>query len=513
MGSGMMNKYVLIMSLLFLLMPITSAHFVCGQVTDSNDGMSAEWFSVRVFYTSNPSSSTSCEVSPADNKFCCDAEAIPPRGTWQVGREVAARIFDRNSGYVSDQVSIITTGEGYDVLPQSILKKVITVHNEVPKVSLSNDPLIFLNISLISPYNTLTLEDTPGSSTTLCTSCLSYEGVHNASMGMNHWRLIASDSADNFSESITFAVIGSTTVQRSFVCAECNGNQVKSNSDVHIILNLSFSSEVEDFLLYEYIPLEWKILNASGATVSQYNPQYNVLMWNVSGKDISVEYGLRSPNVGIRGSSYFFKTFLENALLSSEEVTVYNRFSFFPSKSLDGFTRANGIKRNIGVKKPLVINDGGCTVALYPKEESGEVQAQLLSTNTDDLSGVAFARSILTSIPFEKVESIYLEFDEAVLNKNISSKENLQLHAFNQEWTEYPLESFIKDGAKRYRATIPPSVQFAVTLSEGIGLSLSKKSDQTSLSNDKVNDSSKSIASLNTKGSSFLKRLVLFRGL
>src|SRR3989344_3692851 len=133
-----MKKTIMLPFLAVLLaLPLISSHFVCGHVEDSNDNFSASWFSVRVYYSSTPSSYASCDVSPDGNKYCCDATSIPGK-TWKIGDLLNAEIVDYDLGYVARPVLITTTGEGYDVFPVMSIVKVINMHSPREKLIFSN---------------------------------------------------------------------------------------------------------------------------------------------------------------------------------------------------------------------------------------------------------------------------------------------------------------------------------------------------------------------------------------
>jgi len=53
----------------FFNIQVVSANFACGKVSDAGE-VSSSWFDSIVYYTQNPSLTTSCQVSPADNRFC-----------------------------------------------------------------------------------------------------------------------------------------------------------------------------------------------------------------------------------------------------------------------------------------------------------------------------------------------------------------------------------------------------------------------------------------------------------
>src|SRR3989338_9040803 len=110
-----------------LLIDFVSANFVCGKVKDVGE-VSASWFDVSVYYPEFPNKKTSCKISPEEGKYCCDPEAI--KGvTWKIGKSVNAEIFDFEKGYVAGLVSLIISGEGFDVFPEMQLDKAITVYS------------------------------------------------------------------------------------------------------------------------------------------------------------------------------------------------------------------------------------------------------------------------------------------------------------------------------------------------------------------------------------------------
>src|SRR6056297_2879182 len=128
-------KVLIFASFLFLLIiPLGEAHMVCGKVNDSEDGMNADWFDVTGYYANGKS--TSCKISPSENKYCCD---FLRDKEWKIGNVVDLEIFEKGFGYFAGPVSVKTTGEGYDIAPEMELKKAINVYSPYTKVVFSKE--------------------------------------------------------------------------------------------------------------------------------------------------------------------------------------------------------------------------------------------------------------------------------------------------------------------------------------------------------------------------------------
>src|SRR3989339_553798 len=121
-------------------------NFVCGIVENSDDGMSGAWFNTRLFYENYSSNFLNCQVSPKENKYCCDTDSIYPQNTWKVGKKTFARVYDFKTGYFADEVNVITTGKAYDVFPNLKLKKAIKVNEPVSRVIISKENNLFLMV-------------------------------------------------------------------------------------------------------------------------------------------------------------------------------------------------------------------------------------------------------------------------------------------------------------------------------------------------------------------------------
>ncbi len=116
------SKLVLCLLILAVLLPlpIQAAHFVCGEVENAADGTDPGWRNVKAYYENDSDNHASCQISPENNRYCCDAESIPGH-SWQPGDIIFAEVIDDLDGYHSSYVSAQTTDGGFDVLPEMTL--------------------------------------------------------------------------------------------------------------------------------------------------------------------------------------------------------------------------------------------------------------------------------------------------------------------------------------------------------------------------------------------------------
>src|SRR4030042_4450255 len=133
---------------------LAEASLACGQV-NSTAGIEPQWMKVKI-YGIDKNKFTTCSVSPAENKFCCDIEAIYPPLNLPVGSQMNGEIFNEE-GYFAGPVSLYTSGEGYDVFPLMNLKKAIVI-NSPGRVIFSNEPKLLLNASFKSPFTNISIE-------------------------------------------------------------------------------------------------------------------------------------------------------------------------------------------------------------------------------------------------------------------------------------------------------------------------------------------------------------------
>jgi hypothetical protein len=432
MGANMMKKHVLIMGIFVLLIVFlhsVSANLVCGQVIDSEDNVSAQWYNVRLTHPYEDDE-TFCQVSPAENKFCGDAETID--GTWNIGEEIIAEIYDNESGYAAGPVSLTTTGEGYDVFPVMQLEKVIKANYE--KLLFSNNSKFLINASFKSPYNQI---ETTGIKNTSCTDCTNLTQNIQAHFGMNHLTIKAKNQDKVFTEEIDFAILNNFYFNRKTECEGCNNKLVRENKEVEVLIEVNLSHEVDDFELKEYVPKEWKITDCDGK-IRDYSDSHNVIVWKVSGKEIIKNYKFKSPEVFFFPKKYFLKSELENKKINEEELIVYRLFSFWSFKSDSDFkSLEKKIYSRVQPGKALVVkpkNKSLTLAGIYPNNTIKNVWFEIKELQADIDGGIE-CYSFDTNIHKKDIEKIFLEFK---VDKKLAEKyEKLNVHFFDEDFSEW----------------------------------------------------------------------------
>lgn len=455
-------KNIILNSLVFfvlviLLTKFALANFVCGKVLDSEENMSASWFSVRVFYLSDREKFESCQISPAGNKYCCDTEAIPGK-SWKIGDIVAGEIFDNETGYVAGPVSVITSGEGYSIFPEMKLEKVIKIFN-LNRLIFSNESYFLLNASFKEPYNFVEIEkNKTGNRSVLCSNCNKIEQNINADFGMNYLKIIASFGNRVFSENIVLALLRSFIFERKIECEKCRGNIVKSGQIANITLSINLSEHVEGLELKEYVPVDWEILDTDGK-IKEYSETHNLIGWNVSGKEIIKNYVVRSPSIRFFPRKYIFRTELEDKLLAEDEIIVRGFFPFFSSEEKFKFKDIKkAVYSRIYPDKPLIIrprNKEMIRIAVFPNKviKNAEFDLRYSEGKLDEVISYYTFESNFE----ENIEKIFLEFK--IEKKFFKKYENVSLLVLNKEegWEEAETEVYGEDkNYIYYKAFIEP---------------------------------------------------------
>ena len=436
-------KIILVCMILLVFTQVASAHFVCGQVEDSDDNRSAAWFSVRVYYIDDPSKYAGCDISPEENKYCCDVEEIPLK-SWQVGDVVYAEIIDTELGYVAGPVSIQTSGEGYDILPKMKLEKVVSVYSPRTDLIVSSDGFVNFSASFLEPFNHVELIKN-NETDLLCENCSVYEGSIEADFGMNYWNILASGNEIIFFEKLIFAVLNWFEFNREFVCEGCFSNKVKTSRVVRVDAKLNLSDYVNGLELKEYVPVEWRIINSTGR-VEEYSESHNVVIWNITGQDVIREYYVNSPWVLFFPKRFVFRTELGDHVLSEGEVIVYRWFWFFYTGG-NFLNRVNnrGLMTDISPIKPLVLYNQGIidTIAIFPKKRVRDVEFELRPYEGEEISDVIEAYEFYTNLEKHEIKKIYLEFK--ISKDKFSDYESWKLFVFDDLLQEVSITHFKED--------------------------------------------------------------------
>ncbi len=422
-----------------------SAHFVCGQVLDSSDNTSASWSTVRIFYPSNPLKFTTCQVSPQENKYCCDSEAIPGK-TWKIGDVVSAEIFESHDDLAAGPVSVTTTGESYDIFPTMQLEKVINVYKPNSSLIISKNPNVLLNASFLPPYNTVSLNNI-----TLCNNCSNFFGNVSASFGDNNWQISSTDGANIFYKNISFTLIKNYNFTRKLECDNCKGLSVKDGSVFAVFLKINLSNPVNNQILTESVPSDFKILNSTGS-ISIYSSDYNTISWNVSGSYIEENYTLEAPS-NFWASDYEFSTELGGEIINTDEVNVFKLVNFFPVRHQKRYYGMPSVLYlRVSNKEPYVIHDNGnlIDVAFFPNSTLNNVQFQVLNwTPSEKIKNAISYYLIKSNIEQSQWGKTYVDFK---VNKNSvkNSSDVLFMSYNNSKWNPSNITLYNQDNENFY---------------------------------------------------------------
>ena len=460
------NRILLILAGLFLIVLMAKsieANFVCGQVNDSEE-MAAAWYDVRIFYSEG--NYATCKVSPDGNKYCCDTEAIP-NYNWKVGDVIKAEIYDNVSGYFAGPVSVVTSGEGYDIFPQMQLKKAIKIFSPEGKLLFSNESKFFLNASFSEPYNYVEIER-DGEREVLCENCSNFSGEINGSFGFNDLKILSSFRDNTLYEEIVLWILRGFDFKRVFNCRGCLRNLVKTNRKVDVKIEINLSHEVENLELREYVPVEWKILESDGR-VENYSASHNVIVWNVSGKEIVKNYKVKSPRIWFFPRKYIFKTELENQLLNKEYVIVYRWIRFLPFKrgmKLEPIKKTKYFK--IGPATPLIIKPKDKRIqklVIIPKREFNKIDFDLDKLKKPKISNLIDCYKIDTNLGKDDISKIFLEIKMKKWYMWLMGYRKLRVYVFDGEkWREEKMELYNKDRKYLYyRGLLEPGKKIAIS--------------------------------------------------
>jgi hypothetical protein len=438
-----MNSKKIIFGIILALMIVhtVSAGFTCGEVLDSDYGDSASWVVVNI-YSNNSKNFAQCQISPAGNKYCCDPEAIPG-SSWKVGNVYYSEVYDNLTGYSSGPVSLIVSGQGYDIFPQMKLDKAVKISNPRQRVIFSNNTSLLLNATFLPPYNFVEIVNKDNKSV-LCTNCTSYSQDYIFDFGMNKLTINAINNERRFSQDLNFAILESYNFTRDFYCDKCGNSKIRSDKNVSVNLKVNLSDEIEGFELKEYIPADWKIIDSNNGRVSYYDENYNVISWNISGKDIEINYLLKSPKIRLFPLNYEFASELENILLNKSIVKVYRLFPFFSDNRFFNLKQLTQVSYSrIHPENPIVLSPKNIPikkVAIFPKNIFYNAKAAVYSyTPKNKIKNAVGYYLIDTNLNSQNISKVYLEisYNKREINNSLG---NISFYSYdNEEWEKVNL--------------------------------------------------------------------------
>jgi hypothetical protein len=443
---------------------LTEAHFICGKVINSDDKMSASWFDVNVFYPDNKNNYTSCKVSPSGNKYCCDIEDISIK-KWNIGDIVNAEIYDETKGYFTTPVSIITTGEGYDVASEMQLKKAIKIHNPDFKLIFSNKSDFLLNATFEKPYNNINIK---------INNKEVLQGEHNqisqyvkGDLGYNDMLIKAKHTKEDrdFNEKISFYIIKRYNFLKKI--SPSNGNlQVKPDKKIEISIEINLSENVKDINLIEYIPIDWKLLKHEGE-LKRHSSSHNILIWNVSGKNIIKNYTLLSPSKKLTPRKYVFKTQFDKKIINKSNIKVQGYLPFLPrKKKLRGGSSTRIDFNMVSSSKPIVLNNYSDIdkIAVFPNISKDNVEFGLINySSSSEIKNILDYYLFDTDLAQDEIQKVFLQL---ALNKTYLQKKgynNISLYGLQDgKWIKYNNNYFESNKKLGYKGYLPPIQGFAI---------------------------------------------------
>lgn len=311
--------------ILFLTFIIANSGFVaanmaCGQVQNTGNE-SSSWLAVTLFYSSTPNKTTSCQVSPRDNKFCCDPEDIQGI-TWAIGKNLTALIVDQEKNIYAPPVTLTISGGGYDLFSQLIPQKVLVLTGSRQKVY-TNITSYFVNISTINPFNQIgysVSSPTKKENSTLCTDCTQANfSIETLTEGAYSLIFSANNSKYSFIQNEDFTIIDRLSFNREFVCSKCKNSLVpgKANITVYLEFNASYPVSGE---LREYIPKEWKVIDIES---QPFSDTHQMIIWHLENStQLKKNYTVSTPDSWLT-RKYRFQSSLEGIDSEIDEVFTY----------------------------------------------------------------------------------------------------------------------------------------------------------------------------------------------
>lgn len=267
---GVFLAFALVLALVNL--SSVSANFVCGEVFTEEE-ISPGWFDVEISYTQNANAKTSCQISPGNNRFCCDPREIEAVN-WDVGKEINARVYDQEKGYLSDTSSLIISGEGFDVFPILELRDAISVHSPHNRVFIDSSEF-YLNASIDQHFDSidyaLNFSGEIVDEGNLCESCNHFEGFLNLSEKGQYQLLITARNPEAYMiEKIDLYNLDYLFFERKVACDGCDEGSVPQGSIANISISINSSHNITGEL-EDYFPSSWIFIDDPNKVDADFN--------------------------------------------------------------------------------------------------------------------------------------------------------------------------------------------------------------------------------------------------
>jgi len=214
-----------------------------------------------------------------------------------------------------------------------------------------------------------------------------------------------------------------------------------------IFVNLS--DYVSGLELREYVPVNWEILNTDGK-IQEYSETHNLIIWNVSGKNIIKQYAVKTPKIGFFPKKYILRSELEQEILAEDKIIVSRFFKFFPFNKKIALRR---IERKIKYSiirpnMPLVKrfdNESMIRTAIFPIKIIKNAEFDLENCNSEKIIKNMIDCYLFSTNFNKEIEKIFIEFK--IKKEIFEDYENASLFVLNEwgEWQE------AEEGAEVYK--------------------------------------------------------------
>lgn len=438
-----MNKlFLFFFGILILLgsLSFANANFACGFVNNSQE-YSSNWKTVMLYQEENYSNFINCKINP-ENKFCCDLEEIS-NTKLSVGDNVSAEIFDDINGLVAGPVSLIITGEGYDLFPNMTLHKAIIINYPIERI-LINQSSILANISLAEDYNNLryTISSSNNfSEKQVCVNCnSSIFSIPLLNKGKNEITFIATGNRREIYEKIIVYNLDYFNFKINFACNKCYLKNkifyVPSNNNISVQTYFNASHNISGEFLF-YFPSEWSSFDSFN--IQDFSTTHDILKENISERqEYIINYTLKTPT-GLMKKEYTFYQQIENQEKISKVIV-------FKSKLIP-FHKSKPFKKNYfyffpmqtcSPNEPVILTsekDYINFVAIFPRKYIGQSYSNLDFNIQKKLFKKQESFTISTSIQNKDIDYIILLF-KVKEGKSIdvyNNKDRLNLEFFKKE--------------------------------------------------------------------------------
>jgi len=406
----MVNSKVLFFAVFFLIFfHFASANFVCGDVMTSDD-TSPYWMDVFVYYSESPDEIVRCNVN-AENKYCCDLDEVISV-KWSSGKVVFAEVYDIDTGYVSDVVSLVTTDEAYDVFPTLNIEPAILFDLPLDRIMVDRNHTYVSGV-LHPRYDNLRIH-VGEEAFDVCTNCDLFNYTFDLSPGKNDVTFEVYGDRD-IEKDYSFFALDYFEVERSFECDKCSVKKgktyVPANSVVDVVLKINSSHELSEEVM-DFIPADWILVEDD--YLIDFSESHSFWFHEVDGTNSEIRYRLKTPNNLVQSIYNFETNFF--GIVSQDEVYISRMFWFwlpiYFEEEFDNYTLYEvSLLQQVYPEYPFVVKLNGSSMnvlAIYPEKDG--LFRGIVRAKEPFLFGSRTEYQILSSFSDEDISKVLVQF-------------------------------------------------------------------------------------------------------